>query len=160
MNKILTDIHIRFLELLLKNKVDFIVIGGYAVIFHGYVRTTGDLDIWLKPDNENKLRLVKAFREFGITPDSMNSVAGCDFTQVVAFHHGVVPDKVDFITGMAGLTFEDAIKKVKVFRVSGMTVPVLSLSDLVINKLSTTRLKDKLDVEELQKIQRLKENQD
>jgi hypothetical protein len=155
MNRILTDIHIRFVELLLKHEVDFIIIGGYAVIFHGYVRTTGDLDFWLRPDNENKFRLLEAFREFGITPDSLNALAGCDFTQIVAFHHGVVPNKVDFITGMAGLTFDDAIKRVKIFSVSGMDVPVLNLSDLIINKLSTTRLKDKLDVEELQKINQI-----
>lgn len=78
----------------------------------------------------------------------------------IRFLELLLKNKVDFITGLEGLIFDNSIKRVKAFSVSGMSLPVLDLSDLVINKMSTTRLKDKLDVEELQKIQRLQEKQD
>jgi hypothetical protein len=159
MNKILSDIHIKLLGLLLKNKVEFIIIGGYAVIIHGYVRTTGDLDIWLKPDNDNKRRLVEALREFRINKESLNAVTDRDFTQAIAFHYGFVPDKVDFITRTTGITFDAAIKKVDIFQVDEIMIPVLNLHDLIINKTTTNRTKDKLDVEELQKIMQIKKKQ-
>ena len=51
--------HQRILALLIKHQVEFLLIGGYAVIFHGYSRTTGDMDIWLAPNNKNKQRLIR-----------------------------------------------------------------------------------------------------
>jgi hypothetical protein len=63
---IFLDEHKEFLLLLLKHEVEFMLIGGYAVIFHGYERTTGDMDIWLKPSNENKEKFIEVLKSYGI----------------------------------------------------------------------------------------------
>ncbi len=57
--------HQEILELMLKHEVEFMLIGGYAVIYYGYMRTTGDMDLWLKPSNENKFKMCKVFDEAG-----------------------------------------------------------------------------------------------
>ena len=61
--KVFIEKHRHLLKLLASAGIDFIVIGGYAVIYHGYVRTTGDLDIWLQPDNQNKEKLLTVLQE-------------------------------------------------------------------------------------------------
>ena len=66
------DKHIELLKALLKHNVHFIIIGGYSVIFHGYKRTTGDVDIWIKPDNENKQKVLVSLKEIKIDPHSIS----------------------------------------------------------------------------------------
>lgn len=63
---IFIDEHLQILLILIKHQVKFMLIGGYAVIYYGYERTTGDIDIWLQPGNKNRDNLVKALEEFGI----------------------------------------------------------------------------------------------
>jgi hypothetical protein len=69
---ILLEKHKEFLIDLIKGNVHFILIGGYAVIYHGYVRATGDMDIWIKPDNENKEKLLVILENHGISKESIN----------------------------------------------------------------------------------------
>jgi hypothetical protein len=64
---IFNDFHQRFIFELLKHEVDFIVIGGLSVVFHGYIRTTGDMDLWIRPTNENKQKLLPVIAEFGLS---------------------------------------------------------------------------------------------
>jgi len=144
-----------FLIKLLDANVEFILIGGYAVIFHGYVRTTGDMDIWLKPDNANKEKFLDVLNKSGFSKKSLQQVRHSDFTQTLAFHFGNPPDRIDFLTKLAGISFEDAILNVEKLRSEGLSIPVLHLNDLIINKMLTNRTKDKADVEELQKIHKL-----
>jgi len=67
---IFTDFHRRFLIALLKHDVDFIVVGGLSVVYHGYIRTTGDMDLWIRPTNENKLKLLQVIPQFGLSAES------------------------------------------------------------------------------------------
>lgn len=153
---ILLDEHKAILINLLKSKIDFILIGGYAVIYHGYGRTTGDMDVWLKPDNENRDKLIPALETFGILPEDVDHIKKMDFTQVLAFHMDEPPRRVDFLTKIVGLTYAEADSK-KVFLPLGeFQVPILHLDHLLVNKMISGRAKDKADVEELQKIMRLK----
>ena len=153
---ILLDEHKAILIQLLKSNVDFILIGGYAVIYHGYGRTTGDMDIWLKPDNENRDKLIPVLRSLGILDEDIEQISTMDFTTVLAFHIDEPPKRVDFLTKIVGLTFREANEK-KVFLPLGeLQVPVLHIDDLIVNKLISGRAKDNADVEELQKIMRLK----
>jgi predicted nucleotidyltransferase len=147
--------HKEFLVELLDANVEFILIGGYAVIFHGYVRTTGDMDLWLKPDNINKEKFLNVLSKSGFSIETLAHVRQSDFTQTLAFHIGNAPDRIDFLTKLAGITFEDAILKVDELKLEEFVIPVLNLNDLIINKMLTNRTKDKADIEELQKIHKL-----
>ena len=71
---ILHPTHLKFLNAMLDADVDFMLIGGYAVIFHGYIRVTGDMDIWLKPSEENKKKVLSAFKETDIHPDDIRQL--------------------------------------------------------------------------------------
>lgn len=153
---ILLDEHKVILIDLIKSKIDFILVGGYAVIYHGYGRTTGDMGVWLKPDNENWDKLIPVLETFGIVPGDLEQIKKMDFTQALAFHIDEPPRRVDFLTKIVGLTYSEADAK-KVFLPLGeFRVPVLHLDDLIVNKLISGRAKDKADVEELQKIIKLK----
>jgi hypothetical protein len=77
-------------------------------------------------------------------------------SQAFAFHFGEPPRRVDFLTKMAGLNFDDAEKKNQFFVVEGKKIPVLNIDELIVNKMYSGRMKDKADIEELQKIMRLK----
>ena len=141
-----------FLTELLNAEVKFIVIGGYAVIFHGYIRTTGDVDLWLKPDNSTKEKFLKILTKSGFSEETIKLIHQSDFTETLAFHIGEPPDRIDFLTKLTGLNFDDAILKAEILKTDDFEIPVLHLDDLIINKMLSTRAKDKADVEELQKI--------
>lgn len=145
---------------MLRNDVGFIIIGGYAVIYHGYIRTTGDMDIWLKPDNSNKQKFITVLENIGISKESIKIVNDLDFANTVAFHFGDPPGKMDFISNIRGLNFEEAYQQVEYLHLEEYEIPVLCLNDLILSKMMTDRMKDKADIEELQKIHRLKKSND
>jgi len=153
---ILLDEHKTILLQLLRANVEFILIGGYAVIYHGYGRTTGDMDIWLKPDNENRDKLIPVLEAQGILKEDLDKIRNTDFTQTLAFHVDEPPRRVDFLTKVVGLTFQEADARKRLLPLGNLSVPVLHLDDLIVSKLLSGRTKDKADVEELQKIMRLK----
>lgn len=144
--------HKSFLRKLVSGNVEFIVVGGYAVNFYGYTRTTGDIDLWLKPDNDNRDRLISVLIEEGFSEAGINKIQSLNFTTMVAFHSGEMPFKIDFMTHISGLTFSEAISKKETLIVDDFFIPVLNFDHLIISKMSTSRKRDKVDVEELQKI--------
>lgn len=143
---------------LVKGNVEFILVGGYAVIYYGYIRTTGDMDVWLKPDNENKKKVLEVFIRMGNNPYDIKQLSKMDFTGIVSFHIGTPPDRIDFMTKITGIKFNEAYEHRKYLKLKGYEIPVLDLDDLVANKLLTGRAKDKADVEELKKIGRMRKN--
>lgn len=135
--------------------VDYIIAGGYAVIFHGYRRTTGDIDIWIKPDPANKNRIIKAFEKMNQSPKLKKHLEGLDFRKPFAVKLGEEPIQVDIFNAITGIRYEDAVKKAIPYNFSDkLKVRFIHLNDLIVNKLLTGRQKDKADVEELQKINR------
>jgi hypothetical protein len=144
---------------LLQGKVDFMLVGGYAVIYHGYVRATGDMDVWLRPTNENKSRLLAVFQKLQFDPEGMKKLTEMDFTGVVIFHVGNEPERIDFLSKVQGLNFDDAYAQRQILDLKGNPVPVLHLNDLIANKLLANRLKDQADIENLMKIQRKRESE-
>lgn len=146
--------HLEMLIALVDNQVDFLVVGGYAVIYHGYVRATGDMDIWLRPTNENKLKLMEVFKKLDFDPDGINTIAEKNFTEVVIFHIGNEPERIDFLSKVQGLNFDEAFKQKQLLMVQGHQIPFLHLNDLIVNKLVSNRLKDQADVEQLMKVKR------
>lgn len=145
--------HQELINNLLLNHVDFIVIGGYSVIFHGYARTTGDIDIWLKPTNNNKTKLLTALKAMDFFEVDLQPIADMDFTEYLVFSMWDDPEKVDFITKINLVEFDIAYERKIIAEVDGLKIPFLHLDDLVRSKFNTGRLKDKADIEELQRIQ-------
>jgi len=146
--------HQDLLALLLQYQVEFIIIGGYSVIFHGYARTTGDVDLWLKPDNENRSKLIDALNSLDISSESLHQLSTLDFSKHLSFYIWEEPEKVDFLTYVNGVTFEDGDKMKIIAGIDDLMLPFLHLNHLILTKMTTDRLKDKADIEELQKIYR------
>lgn len=134
-----------FLE---ENEVKYLIVGGYAVAFHGYPRFTKDLDIFYKNTIENIARLRKALLDFGFTPADIPveifSVEGTILT------FGIEPVRVDLINEIDGVAFDSAYDNRVKSRYGRFEVAFIGREDLLRNKRSTKRLKDKADVEELE----------
>ena len=146
------ELHQEVIKKLIAANVDFIIIGGYSVIFHGYHRTTGDIDIWLKPDNSNKEKLLPVLRDLGFDDENIADVKAIDFTKHAVFSIGEEPEKIDFLTYISLIKFTEADAQKVVADMDGQMIPFLHLNDLVLSKMNTGRLKDKADIEMLQQI--------
>ena len=113
--------HQLVLRKLIEHKINFIVTGGYSVIFYGYQRTTGDVDIWLKPDNDNKLRLLPVLRFIGIVEEDIQHITNLDFSKHLSFSFGEEPEKIDFITRINLVEYEEADKMKVQAEVDGLS---------------------------------------
>ena len=147
------ELHQSLIKKLLDASVDFIIIGGYSVIFHGYPRTTGDIDIWLKPDNENKKKLLPVLKHFNFDESDINEVASFDFTEHLVFSIGEEPEKIDFITRINLVEYDVADKQKIIADIEGIKTPFLHLNHLVLSKINTGRAKDIADIEMLQQVE-------
>lgn len=149
--------HRQLLSLLQKHGVAFMLIGGYAVIYYGYERTTGDMDIWLKLGEENKNRLIAALKEFGIEDEDISMLEQLDFSKPLpVFYLGRSPKRIDFVTLISNVKFEDAVENVNYSVLNQISVPVIHYNDLIRSKSNTGRAKDLADVEELERIKKYK----
>lgn len=146
--------HQEMLFALVDSQVDFLLVGGYAVIYHGYVRTTGDMDVWLRPTNENKAKLIETLTKLQFDPEGVKKIAAMDFTEVVIFHVGDVPERIDFLSKVQGLNFDESFNQREILNVKDHPIPILRLDDLIVNKLLVNRSKDKADIENLMKIRK------
>ena len=137
------------LHILSERKVKFILVGAYAMAAHGYPRSTMDIDIWIMPDPQNANMVLKALEDFGAPIENLSA----DDLQKedLIFQIGVAPRRIDIITSADGLRFEDAFSRSRLVEIDAVPVHILSISDLIINKRSTGRLKDLADVETLEK---------
>ena len=120
-------------------------------------RTTGDIDIWLKPENSNKEKLLPVLRIFGFDDNELLEVSGIDFTKHMVISLGENPEKIDFLTHINLVKYEDASKRKVYDEVDGLSVPFLHLDDLVLSKFNTGRSKDQADIDMLQLIQKAKQ---
>ncbi len=136
----------------LEQKVDFMLIGGYAVIVYGYCRTTGDVDLWIKPTNQNKSKLIKAFKNLNFELADIYELEKMNFEDYLVFSLGEEPQKIDFITKVNLVNYEEADKRKIFAEIDNLMIPIVHLNDLVLMKTNTKRKKDEADIEELQKI--------
>ncbi|MFI5218553.1 MAG: hypothetical protein ACHQNT_03610 [Bacteroidia bacterium] len=146
----------KLLLLLNKHKVNYMLIGGYAVIYHGYERSTTDMDIWLKPDNHNRDKLIPALKEFGIGDASLQKLFAVDFSQIQYFFFGEKPGRIDFLTQINNVTWSEAEPEVNYLPLQNEMVPVIHYSHLILSKIANNRPQDKADIEMLQKINQFK----
>ena len=154
--KFLHPLFVEIIDALLKHQVDFLLIGGYAVNYHGYGRPTGDLDIWLRPDNTTKEKTLKAFSDLKFKMDDIENIRIQNFEKALVFFHGEVPLRIDFLTQVNSVNFDDAWEKRKIFKLKEIQIPIVDYDFLILTKISTGRTKDKLDLEELQKVNQVK----
>ena len=135
------------LQILLNNDVKFLVIGAYAMGAYGYPRATGDFDIWVEASAENSKKIYKSFSEFG-TP--LFDISRETFAKKgIYFQIGVAPRRIDVITHIDGVIFEEAYKTKKIINIENLQLPFLSKENLIKNKEATGREKDKLDADYL-----------
>ena len=137
-----------FIELLNKANVRFMLVGAYAVGLHGYVRFTGDLDIWVEPSEENAAKIMTCLREFGF--GSLTGLTADDFSKedsVVQL--GYPPLRIDVMTSVSAITFSESYPKREIRVIEGIEIPYLDLASLKLNKASTNRKKDQGDLENL-----------
>ncbi len=150
MNNLLNE-HQEILSHLIENQVEFLLIGGYAVIYHGYNRTTVDMDVWLNPTNENRDKIIDALTISGFEPEDLETLSRMDFTKHFAFNIGIEPQRIDFITYINHVSFEEAYQNKAIYSFENMQIPVINMRELILSKINTGRKKDEADVEELQK---------
>ncbi len=148
--------HQLLLKSLIKHEVKFILVGGYAVIYYGYKRTTGDMDLWIEPNNDNKLKLLEVLKEFEFDGEGIAYIEQLDFTKHLAFHFWQEPERVDCLTRISGVNFNEAYDQKVMADIEDITIPVIQYKHLILSKMSSERLKDKADIEELQKINKHK----
>lgn len=131
------------------HRVEYLVVGAHALAAHGYVRATGDLDVWVRPDPANARRVIDALRAFGAP---LQDLTAEDLTRAgTVFQIGVAPVRIDVLTSIDGVTFDEAWTDRLSAKFVDMPVPVLSARNLIKNKRTVGRMQDLADVEWLEK---------
>ncbi len=142
-----------FLGLLEKHKVEYVVVGGYAVGVHGFPRYTGDLDVFVAIGRENADRLLKVFDEFGFA--SLNLKTGDFLEPDTVIEIGREPMKIQVLTGIDGISFERCRSDRILVNVSGLQIPFIGFDSLLANKAASPRNRDRIDLEELTRLRGL-----
>ncbi len=145
----LTD-WIELCKLFSAHGVDFLLVGGQAVIAHGYPRLTNDMDLWVRPKVDNEEKILAALREFGVPAADFEAARFEDPTTMLVL--GQEPFRIDILTDIPGVTFETAWSERTSVTLDGETVPLISKSDLIKNKKAVGRLQDLADVEALEAV--------
>lgn len=138
-----------FVALLNLHQVEFLIVGAYAVAFHGYPRYTGDLDILVRADVGNARRVLQALTQFGFGSAGI----GLDDLDVPGkvVQPGVSPNRIDLVTSITGVSFEEAWATRELADLDGVAVCFIGRTPLIHNKESTGRAKDLGDAEELRR---------
>jgi len=138
------------ISIFIEEKVQFLLVGGYAVGLHGHPRVTKDLDLWICANSKNAPLVVESLAKFGAP---MQDISAQDFEREgTIIQIGVEPVRIDLITKVAGINFEEAIQNVIIMKIENLDIPTISLQDLIKNKKASGRHRDLDDVESLEKI--------
>ncbi len=138
-----------FLRALLDVEARFMVAGAHALAVHGVPRATGDIDIWIEASAENADRVWAALAAFGAPMDTLG-IARHDLTKPeMVVQIGLPPRRIDLLTGLSGLTFDEAWGDRVVHETGSLQIPFIGRTSLVVNKRETGRLKDRADLEAL-----------
>lgn len=138
-----------FIRLLNKHRVQYMIVGGYALAFHGKPRYTGDIDVWIGISEQNATKLLKVVKEFGL--------ASLGFKKEDFLKEGYIsqigrpPLRIDLINGIDGVDFDEALERVQEIDIDGLKVAYIGLGDFIKNKEATGRKKDIADIQEIKK---------
>lgn len=135
-----------FIQALNDQNVEYILVGGYSVVLHGYSRTTGDMDIWVSKTTENYSRLVKAFDQFRMPVFDMTFDNFLNNPDLDVFIFGNPPVSIEILTNVKGLEFKSTFLNSEIRNVDGISVRLISYEDLITAKKSAGRNKDFDDI--------------
>jgi hypothetical protein len=136
-----------FLRLLNSREVRYLVVGGYAVGYHGHPRATGDMDIWIEISEDNAEKIAAVFCDFGMPSEAVSQSLFLEAGKIIRM--GVPPVRLEVITRISGVDFDDCYTRRENVEVDDINVPFISLGDLKENKKAAGRLKDLQDLEQL-----------
>ncbi len=123
----------------------FLIVGAHALAAHGAPRATGDLDIWIQATQENAVRVLTALRQFGAP---LFDLSESDLTATdTVFQIGLPPSRIDILTGISGVVFDDAWERRMEIGIGDLRVNTIGRSDFIANKKASGRPKDLLDLE-------------
>jgi hypothetical protein len=146
-----------FIDLLIELReaeAEFLLVGGWAVILYGHVRATDDMDIFVRPSEANSQRVYAALEAFG-APLQAHGVESSHFAREGdAYRFGIAPLKVEILTQISGVSFDEALQGSQTFELNGHAIPYIGRAALIQNKKSAARNKDMADVEELERLER------
>ncbi len=137
-----------FIELLNKHGIEYLLIGGYAVALHGYIRTTVDIDFWIRKSKTNAEKMVNVLEEFGFASLQLTP---SDFEKDhVIIQLGYPPHRIDILTSPEGVIFDECYpKKLTVETRDGVKIHYIDLENLKKNKLAAGRSRDIADLDNL-----------
>jgi hypothetical protein len=139
-----------FLNLRNTLKVEYLLMGGYAVALYGFVRPTKDIDLWAPTGNANMERIKQALLRFGFSPQTIDP--GPLFTgEKNLLRMGPPPNRLELLAEIPGIQFEECFSRRKLMEIDGVGVPVIDLSDLLKNKRATGRDTDVRDVDRMRR---------
>lgn len=142
--------HRDILSVFIEEGVEFLVVGAYALAVYGLLRATGDIDLWINTSPDNILKVWSALEKFGAPLEQINrsdlEVSG------IVYQIGVVPNRIDIMTSIDDVDFEDGWNRRFMVEVEGLHIPVLSKEHLIINKKAVGRPQDLVDIDNLEKL--------
>jgi len=138
-----------FIELLNQHKVDYMIVGAHALAFHGRPRHTGDLDIWIKPSNENADKLIAVLDDFGF--GSLGLTKADFLKENYVTQLGYPPLRIDILNTISGVEFDDAYSNKVVGNIDDLNVNFISIAEFIQNKEASGRKKDLGDIAALKK---------
>jgi hypothetical protein len=133
--------------LLNSNKVEYLIVGGYAVSYHGYPRSTGDMDIWLAMSSENAAKITRVLKEFGFDRELLSEDLFLEKNKVIRI--GLPPIRIEILTSISGVEFSECYNCRISDTVDGVEVNFINLDDLKKNKKAAGRHRDLGDLENL-----------
>ncbi|OGW14566.1 MAG: hypothetical protein A3G93_07620 [Nitrospinae bacterium RIFCSPLOWO2_12_FULL_45_22] len=136
-----------FLRLLNSHDVEYLVVDGYAVGYHGYPRATGDLDIWIAVSEANAEKTAKTLRDFGMLEREVTKDLFTEKGRVIRM--GVPPVRIEVITTASGIDFHQCYTRREIIEIDGIPVNFIALDDLKANKRACGRHKDLEDLQHL-----------
>jgi hypothetical protein len=136
-----------FLRLLNSHNVRYLLVGGYAVGYHGYPRATGDMDIWIELSGSNSKKVTSACRDFGMPNEEISEDLFLEKNKVIRM--GVPPVRLEVITSASGVAFDECYSNREVIEIDGIPINFISLQDLKKNKRAAGRHKDLEDIDHL-----------
>jgi predicted nucleotidyltransferase len=138
-----------FIELLNSRGVDYLIVGAHSLAYHGRPRYTGDLDILIRPTIDNAAKLIAVLTEFGFGDAGFKESDLIEPAQVLQL--GRPPNRIDLLTGLSGITVDEAFADRLAADIDGLHVFVLSRENLIRNKRAVARPRDLADIAELER---------
>ncbi|MEO6732852.1 MAG: hypothetical protein ABIN01_16635 [Ferruginibacter sp.] len=152
----LNENFVDFITLLNKYEVKYVLVGGWAVIFEGYSRTTGDMDFFIEAQEMNARKIMKVIKEF--MGSSVGFVVDDFLKEDNVIMLGRPPFRIDILTAISGVTFSEAYNTSNIYSDDGIEIRCIHINELILNKKASGRLRDLADAEMLEKILKKRQN--